>query len=113
MSTRSICLASGAFLVAAAIGSIATPTQAYQIVPDAIVQHQVGPDTSPQVEESKIDIVNCNGEGENKAQFYIYKYQKRPGFRGVLPPYWGQGFDFSDYNQALAAAATACTTPLA
>jgi hypothetical protein len=90
--------------MAAAIGSIAAPTQAYQVV-QRFSQAQVGPDTAPQVEASIIDVVACNGPGENGAQFYLYQYQKRPGFRAVFPPYWGQGANFSDYYQA---ASTTC-----
>jgi len=109
MSTRSFYFAPLAFLMSTAIGSIATPTQAYQVV-QQIKQAQVGPDDAPKVEASVIDVVSCNSPGENGAKFYLYQYVKRPGFRVILqppsgPPNWGDGVNYSDYYQA---ASTTC-----
>jgi hypothetical protein len=59
------------------------------------------------VEESWINVLACNGAGENRGNFYVYQYVKRAGFRAILPPHWASplgGHDWGTFEQAAAAA---------
>src|SRR5262249_12485093 len=40
------------------------------------------------VEASTIHVIACHGASEGR-QLYIYQYTKRPGFRAIAPPNWG------------------------
>jgi hypothetical protein len=108
MSRQSSCSAPGAFILAAAIGSIAAPTQASQVIQQFQQAEQRAPSGQLLVEESTINVVACNGAGENGGQYYIYQYHKRPGFRAISPPNWAQAIGGRDWPTLGEAASAAC-----
>ena len=81
---------------------------AYQLLPHSKQAEARDPAGKITVEASVIQVVVCNGPGENGGQFYIYQYVNRPGFRAIKPPNWGQPLGGSDYPSREQAAAVAC-----
>jgi hypothetical protein len=100
--------------VAGVILAVTAPTQAYQIVQKMNQAESRDPSGRITVEASVINVIQCNGAGENGGQYYIYQYINRPGFRAIQPPNWGSpigGQDFATFDQAAAACGTGGTGP--
>lgn len=129
MSTRSSHSARRALILAAALGSIAAPTQAANLIRQFQQAEQRGPSGQLLTEEATIYVVACIGANENGGQFWIYQYHKRPGFRiiipsdvrtitnqpGVLgPSHWASaigGRDWPTFQQAVSLACARAGTP--
>jgi hypothetical protein len=60
------------------------------------------------VEASIIHHIYCNGRRENGGRYFIYQYTNRPGFRAILPPYWGDAIGGRDWRSFERAASVAC-----
>ncbi|MDP2312182.1 MAG: hypothetical protein Q8P41_04700 [Pseudomonadota bacterium] len=94
-------------VVTAALTLHSAPAHAYQSVHDFAQEEVRDANGKVTVEASIIHVIQCNAEGENGGQFYIYQFTDRAGFRAIQPPAWGSpigGKDFDTFDEAATAA---------
>jgi len=114
METNRKELRSASLALAAALALfVPNVSRAYTHVRDFDQEEQRDGNGNITVERAIIHVLNCDGDGENRRQAYIYEFLDRDPdqaiYRAILPPDWGRAIGGHDLYNFEYAGTLACT----